>query len=96
LDKSLYSHSPAFSIADFNEDQNASAVKLARELHLFEVEHGSWAELYCLTCSTVIFPALTHGTSALKACCAHDIGDCVAETLVGLPFEKVAVTLTFP
>lgn len=73
------------------DDQNAVAVKDARELQLFEIEHGSCSALYCLICSTVIFPLFTYGTSAESEFWLQDEGDCEALTLVIFPSLKVTV-----
>ena len=63
----------------------------ARELQLFEIEHGSCSALYCFICSTVIFPLFTYGIKDVSEFWLQDEGDCDALTFVILPSLKVTV-----
>jgi hypothetical protein len=83
-------------IADFTDDQNASAVNDACERQLLDVPHGSWDAAYCFTCSTVIFPPLTKGSSAESEFWLHERGDCEALTFEILPLLNVTVAESVP
>jgi hypothetical protein len=83
-------------IADFTDDQKASAVYEACDRQLFDVPHGNCADEYCFTCSMVIFPPLTSGNRAESELSLHERGDCEAVTFVILPLLKVAVADSVP
>jgi hypothetical protein len=83
-------------IADFTDDQKASAVKEACDRQLLDVPQGNWDAEYCLTCSTVIFPLFTKGNNAESEFWLHERGDCEALTLVILPLLKVTVAERVP
>jgi hypothetical protein len=83
-------------IADFTDDQNASAVYDACDRQLLDVPQGNCEAEYCLTCSTVIFPPLTKGSNAESEFWLHERGDCEALTFVIFPLLKVTVAESVP
>jgi hypothetical protein len=71
-------------------------VKDACDRQLLDVPHGNWAAEYCFTCSMVILPPFTNGSSAESEFSLHDRGDCEALTFVILPLLKVTVAESVP
>jgi hypothetical protein len=83
-------------IADFTDDQKASAVNEAWERQLLEVPQGNCEAEYCFTCSTVTFPPLTNGRRAESEFWLQERGDCEALTFVIFPLLKVTVAESVP
>jgi hypothetical protein len=83
-------------MADFTDDQNASAVNEACDLQLLDVPQGRLAAEYCFTCSTVILPEFTKGIIAESEFWLHERGDCEALTFVMLPLLNVTVAERLP